>query len=332
MNSIPLSDVLPWGVHNPPRGGRTVLICDSNETDGRFLLHTIASQCLSSKSSPSTATTTAAAPTSGNSAKHERYRVIWINCGAKTDAHVLAGMKKIGCDLRQNEHLVDMLSILPYFCQPPQNDQGTVEGTEMSDEDYVKGVYQRVKEITSSSSKYLIIMDDCSMLSTFFGASLTLTFVQKIRTLVRMQSKEKDNGLVLLASHDLDQENYIHSTDQGKRNVTGSKKMQYIGAGGRGILHDAESMAGLELDSAYEFGDIPWERSLVELADGIVDVIPLASGFAKDVHGRLVFTSRTICGWNFDKDTARPSNHFLTTMVNYCCTDAGVRAIRLRVG
>ena len=323
MNSVPLTDILPWGF-NPPSGG--VLICDSNETDGRFLLHTIASQCLSSKSSFSASSSSA---NHSSSTKKEPHHVIWINCGAKTNAHILAAMKKIGCDIRLNENL-DIIPIIPHFSQPQPAQEPEME---MSDEDYLKKVYQQVKKIASSRSKYTIIIDNCSLLSTFFGAALTFTFVQKMRTLIRTQSKGKDNGFVFLASHDLDQEHYMHSTDQEKRSVTGSKKLQYIGAGGWGMLHDAETMAGMELDAGYEFDEIVWERSLVELADGVVDVIPLASGFAKDVHGRLVFTSRMGGGcWKNENDTSRTQNNFLTTLVNYCCTDAGIRAIRLRVG
>lgn len=312
MNSVPLADILPWGFENPPTGGRTVLICDSSETDGRFLLHTIASQCLSSKSS-----------------KKESFNIIWINCGMKTDGQIRAAMKKIGSDIRSNEELVDIVPVIPHLSQ-----QHAGESDLLSDQDYLKKVYRQVKSKTLTMSKYMIIIDNCSSLSTYFGATLTYTFVQKMRTLIRKQSNEKDAGLVILASHDLDQEHYIHSTNQEQRSVAGNKKLQYIGAGGRGMLHDSETMAGLELDAGYELDEMVWERALVELADGIVDVVPLASGFAKDVHGRLVFTSRLGggLGWKKEDKASQAKNNFSTTLVNYCCSDAGIRAIRLRVG
>jgi hypothetical protein len=72
---------------------------------------------------------------------------------------------------------------------------------------------------------------------------------------------------------------------------------------------------------------------LVELADGVIDVVPLASGFAKDVHGRLIFTSKwgAGLGWKKNDNSSTAKNNFSTTLVNFCCSDAGVRAIRLRV-
>ena len=355
MNSAPLIDVLPWGFKNPPSEGRTILICDSHETDGRFLLHTIASQCLSSRSDyhpsvntsvHSSSTSPAGNPAASASIKKEPFKIIWIHCGMKTNANILAAMRKIGCDLRLNEDMVDIIPILAHFSQPEgqtqqkNSEEGPDSGSEqMNDENYLKSVYRSLKQITNSNAKYTIIIDNCSLMSTFFGAALTYGFITKLRSLVRNGVKQgKDTGLVILASHDSDQENYIHSTDQQGQNksVAGSKQMHYIGAGGRGVLHDTEAIARLEQDARYELGEMVWERSLVELADGVVDVVPLASGFAKDVHGRIVFTSRIGAGrgWKREDDasSARSNNHFLSSMVNYRCTDGGIRAIRLRVG
>ena len=319
MNSVPLTDTLPWGFDKPPVGGRTVLICDSAETDGRFVLHTIVSQCLSpSKKSPSTAK------------KETPYNVIWINCGTKTEGQIRQAIKKIGCDIKSNADSLYVTSIIPQLCEqlPEKAELG------LCNEDLLKIIYQDVKRRTSSLSKYVIIIDSCSSLSTYFGAPLTFHFVQKMRTLVRKDSRRKDNSLILLASHDLDQEHYISSGNHAQRNVVGMKKMQYIGAGGRGIICDAESMASMELDAAYELNETAWERALIEISDGVVDVVPLASGFAKDVHGRLVFTCRqgSGLGWKKEDETSQVKKKFSTSLVNYCCSDAGVRSIRLRVG
>ena len=108
-----------------------------------------------------------------------------------------------------------------------------------------------------------------------------------------------------------------------------------------GKLCDSESFAAMEISSRYELYEVAWERALVEMADGIVDVTPLPSGFAKDVHGRLVFTGRWGggLGWLDEEGNtaAKPfvntssNSNFSTTIVNFCCSDAGVRAIRLRV-
>lgn len=102
-----------------------------------------------------------------------------------------------------------------------------------------------------------------------------------------------------------------------------------------------------------------WERTLVEIADGIIDVTPLASGYAREAHGRMVFTERKGgLGWS-DKNaggtveettnrnrtaassgaslassvmslSSKPPIRFAATVVNFACLDTGVQAIRLR--
>mmetsp|Transcript_12767 Transcript_12767/g.18188 ORF Transcript_12767/g.18188 Transcript_12767/m.18188 type:complete len:150 (-) Transcript_12767:35-484(-) len=113
---------------------------------------------------------------------------------------------------------------------------------------------------------------------------------------------------------------------------------------------------------------LAWERALVELADGIIDVSPLPSGYSREAHGRLIFTER-IGGKGWKKKDHHPNPNksisvvdvgghssrnrnstlggtrirasstsnsllkgFSNTVVNYVCDDASVRAIRLRTG
>lgn len=332
MNSVALVDTLPWGYDKPPTGGRTILICDSVETDGRFLLHTIASQCLPAGSNNQKRSDTISTQSKSSSSK--KYHIIWINCGLKTEESILAAMKKIGCDVRMQSEMIHILNVsLP---------TDVVEGKE---DECLKQIYRNVSKSVSSFDEYVIIVDDISELSTFFGAKIAYTFVKMLKRLVQRYTKEKDGGLVIRASHDLDQENYNIQASRNngeQKNVTGSKILNYIGAGGMGKLCDSESFAAMEIASRYELYEIAWERALVEIADGIVDVTPLPSGFAKDVHGRLVFSGRWGggLGWLVEEGNlavAKPfsnsssNTNFSTTIVNFCCSDAGVRAIRLRV-
>lgn len=355
MNSVPITDILPWG-DSPPTGGRTVVIYDSAETNGRFLLHTIASQCLRPQSrnpssstlvSPSLHSSTPPNPTSHEGCHH----VLWIHCGTKTEGQLLTAMKKCGCDTRGNDDRVSILFIPIIESEMCLENQGQKQNAKTLDPlitcdegESLQRLYKSVHSITSQWSKYVIILDDVTFMSAYFGGHLTMVFLQKIRSLVRRQSHVKENSFILLASNDVDQENFIHSVkDPQDTNVTGRKIMQYIGAGGKGMLHDPESLISMELGSQYELEEVVWERALVEIADGVVDVLPLPSGFAKDVHGRLVFTVR--CGgglgWKDREGTSRigpsrmtasaPLQKFSSTVVNYCCTDTSVRAIRLRV-
>jgi hypothetical protein len=225
---------------------------------------------------------------------------------------------------------------------------------------------------SSNNKNPLIILDNASLLSTQFGPQLTHAFIQTIQNMIssvttsctsdnsstvrttKNRNKKGKGCFAILCSHDLDQEYYLNSTQQSNRNtnVTGAKIMQYIGGGGRGILCNAEEMAMLNQQALFELenSSFVWERSLIELSDGIIDVIPLSSGFARDVHGRLIFTERMgSMGWKDvgmgvgimtvsgegSRSQARKvttsQSSFSTTTVNFCCHDSGVRAIRLRV-
>ncbi len=425
MSSVPLTDVLPWG-DCIPTGGRTILICDSAETDGRFLLHTIATQCLNNNTSSSSPFTSSPSYSSStqmktNSKKNKKGKVLWIHCGSSTNNDIKTALKKSGCDpsiisfqhqnnlfskgqQKYKDSQLDIINInneLSEYYMTQECDTTSNYDVFMNNyhNSFIKGIYIQVKEwmvnlmnhfpnddILQSSStdssmvNPLIILDNASLLSTQVGSKLTHVLIQKIqdiltnppiptnhnpRTCINDKSKEKGIGcLTILCSHDFDQEYYLSSTQQSKRNtnVTGGKIIQYIGCGSRGILCDSEEMTILNQKTMYEFQYI-WERSLIELADGVIDVIPLASGFARDVHGRLVFTERLgSLGWkhrtesrptgSFNTSSTRSSdgkgrnvssknsssssvgvyqNNFSTTTVNFCCNDNGVRAIRLRV-
>ncbi len=454
MNSVPLTDVLPWG-DSIPGGGRTILICDSASVGGRFLLHTMAAQCLSSSSSSSGAVNTvggansaAGFPSSASSSfrrKNDKQqltksnrngRVLWIHCGCSTDDQIRLALKKAGCDsasiasssssaLHSQFEIINIMHDLSqqYYTSSSTNtsedhdgSQGKGDGDNLDDARYhekcAKNIYLKVKQWLkdsvllqqktppSSSSpdgdesscstieicnNPLIILDNVSLLSNQIGYQVTHALIQKIQNLILHFAvhaqpslstattttatatvtigKHRNRGigcLALLCSNDFDQEYYLNSTQQSQRNtnVTGGKIMQYIGGGGRGILCNSEEMAVLNQQVNYEFRHV-WERSLVEIADGIIDVVPLASGFARDVHGRLIFTERSgSLGWKGGRGndrkvparnkkivggvvsaensnaTARSTgatNSFSTSTVNFCCHDNGVRAIRLRI-
>ena len=64
---------------------------------------------------------------------------------------------------------IDIIPIIPHFSQPQPTQEPEMA---MNDEDYLKKVYQQVKKITSSGTKYKIIIDNCSLLSTFLGAAI----------------------------------------------------------------------------------------------------------------------------------------------------------------
>ena len=75
------------------------------------------------------------------------------------------------------------------------------------------------------------------------------------------------------------------------------------------------------MDDANDYNDddeCPWERQLVEMADTVVDVVPLASGYSREVHGRLIFTSKAVSA------TIKQQESY-----NYCLTDNQALVIRV---
>lgn len=350
MNSVNLIDVLPWG-DNPPISihSKTTLLCDSVETDGRFMLYTMAFQCLS----PSHTSKDAFGGGSSESTSKITH-VVWINCGIRTDDQIRSAMKKIGCDVRSSNGL-DIVNVNFSFSHSACVDE---KSSELYLDDNLKTTFQKVSCIVKEQKQVLIIVDDATTLSNIYGVSKTLGFLQSLRSLLQRQTQsnvEKEcsvpNGLVIRISHDFDQEQFYQSQAAFDKNVTGNQTLNYIGAGGRamslklGVGNSEHEISMLEAMCAFEFNFIAWERILVEIADGIVDVLPLSSGFSKDVHGRLIFTQRL--GGNCWKDGFQNTNPisspdttdgisnnrsiFSTNIVNYFCNDAGVRAIRLRV-
>mmetsp|Transcript_11381 Transcript_11381/g.12791 ORF Transcript_11381/g.12791 Transcript_11381/m.12791 type:complete len:427 (-) Transcript_11381:25-1305(-) len=102
-NTVPLQEVLPWSPEIP----RNILICDSIETDGGFILSTMVAQLFSSSSwslplpSSSASLTTASAIGNKNNRRHNKIptRALWISGNTSTEQQVASSLKKMGCDV-----------------------------------------------------------------------------------------------------------------------------------------------------------------------------------------------------------------------------------------
>ena len=117
---------------------------------------------------------------------------------------------------------------------------------------------------------------------------------------------------------------------------------------GLDIVQMEEQSNYLSLNPAQSMPSILYKSGLYEVADGIVDVSPLESGYARDVLGRLSFvTTWNGRGWwgvgslasssssVSGSDTTRKkiedsSGGYVSLCVNYRCDDSGVRVMRLR--
>lgn len=176
---------------------------------------------------------------------------------------------------------------------------------------YVKELYHSIRSWTGD----WIVIDDVSALATLVGERLAYCFVLSLRALA---NQTKNFSVIVRCSHDYDME-IIREQDTASVHAGGSRHVDWVGAGGRGL-----SRHGVV---------VPWERALPELADGIVNVEPLASGYSREAHGRLVFCARGR-GWGKSHtkmlQTQGPFNTpGIPLVLNFTCQDTTVSAIRL---
>jgi hypothetical protein len=279
--SVPLSDALPAS-----DDAETVLVCDSLETDGRFLLYSLA-------------TTT-------------KRSVLWLGCTSTTSKQIATALKKMGSDAanaflkqtattastahttRTHTHWNRPLHIHSLLVEVSER---LLAVEEFDAQLYLKDLYQRIQtwiqfsdssNNDSESSPACIVLDDVSALATLVGQGLAYCFVASIRAACRRTGTR----FLLRCWHT------NHETSSASPPAASATVPSWIGAGGR--HHEAQHHAAA------------W---LVELADQIMDVVPLATGYSREAHGKLVVTSMR--------------NRKQVLVVNYCLQDATVSAIRL---
>ena len=306
--AVPLTDALPWETSGPT-SSRTFLVNDSIGADGRFLLYTLASQVVSSSK-----------PVVG--------RVIWLACGPITESQVLQGLKKIGCDktvisqakLRTNssspnatttssdtqEPSLTVLSCAEEMSEKLKSNTEESTGAEFSEQAYLKQLYQDIQmwiqaktSPDSSTTNQWIIVDDVSALASLLGERLVHSFLLALSS----KSHQQKFGLMIRCSNDFEQESL--PTLAGS-SVAGP---DWFGAGG--LFKENPSPAA-----------IPWERSLIEIADGVMDVLPLSSGYTRELHGKIVLTQIPQGrGWSDQEGASRKKRTSPMQTINYCITD-----------
>jgi hypothetical protein len=301
--SVPLTEALPWP-SPPPSDGRLFLVCDSIETDGRFLLHTLCSQVLSSSVS--------------------QKGVFWVACGPWTDVLIATSLKKMGCEAAAS-YIRDSNKHHPLTIRSVPVDIVTrmEENADFDAELYVKELYHSIKSWTGGD---WIVIDDASALATLVGKRLTYCFIMSLRALAnkrRRRTTKSSVSIMVKCSHDYDME-IQREQDTTSVRAGGSRcHVDWVGAGGGG---------GRGVSSGHDV--CPWERALVELADGIVNVEPLASGYSREAHGRLVFCTKGR-GWGPSNNnkmlqtTQDPPSSLIPLVLNFTCQDTTVSAIRL---
>jgi hypothetical protein len=205
----------------------------------------------------------------------------------------------------------------------------------------------------------LIIIDGALTLATLFGDNTTQMFISSTSASLKSYTKKLNDdstksqatltNILAVRCTSPDDGGLYNITDLTTIIDSGRTKGQklrseysrllrpWLGVGSAGV-DDTIQIFHIE-EQSHHFSLQPQSTAaflsksgLYELADAIVDVSPLESGYARDVLGRLSF-STTWNGngwWGRDEDSAGQGGNYGSICVNYRCDDSGVRIMRLR--
>ncbi|KAG7371195.1 hypothetical protein IV203_019765 [Nitzschia inconspicua] len=324
-NTIPLNEALPWS----PTVPRNVLICDSIDGKGDFVLQTMVVSQLSSSS---------------------KGRVFWLSGTSLAEQQIASSLKRMGCtdqgldqyirDRRQTNNITDTRKnrggLIIRSLSAEVANQLVENADDFQSETYLKEIYKNIKEwlqgdVQSSNAGdsdnahlqnrfiHWIVLDDVSSMATVLGEKLVYGFVS---SLLSLSHRLSNFGILLRCSNDVDQLAIKVTANEGK------DQSGWVGAGG--MYHKQYLKYNIN-------AMVPWERVLESMVDAVVDVLPLPSGFSRDAHGRLIFTETPAGrGWGHEQLPASKKvpvgkgQAWNKLIVNYCIHDSGVRAIRLR--
>lgn len=260
--TTPLIEAFPWSREGGTHPSRHILVTDSIEADGRFLLHSIASQTLN------------------NTAQNS---VMWLSCGPLSEKLIATALRKMGCDAASAylKHYINTANPWkgPLVIHAILGEAITLykDEDQLQPEVYLRHLYQRIRswraEISSQGSRkhVLLVLDDVSALGNLLGERLVYFFISYLRAL---------EGVVLLirCSNSSDKGGLDFGSNEPSLTSPRDRSTLWFGSGGTSSMRSTGSSA-------------PWERSLLEFVDWVVDVLPLTSGYSREAHGRLVFTS-----------------------------------------
>jgi hypothetical protein len=300
---------------------------------------------------------------------------LWLSGHSSTERQIVTSLKKMGCsntnDIIMGKQSYDETSANSSSSSnviirnlaveianqilkstSSNNDENNNDASSIlsfDGERYLKSVYHDVKKwirqgYTASKSSesnedhhdednpqppvLWVVLDDVSSLGTILGDRVVYCFVDSILSLVSTLDNDNCCGTIIRCSIDLDQMAHKLLATEDK-DVSG-----WIGSGGLSIKQSQK-------DSLYR-SSIPWERYLIHNSsvDGIIDVLPLPSGFSREAHGRLIF-SETPNGRGWGRGAVnKPSLVNATTksttdtsitkrnklITNYCIQDTEVKA------
>lgn len=217
--------------------------------------------------------------------------VYWVEGGPVTATLIQSGLRKLSMASKESIKIksvpVEILERLAVDDQRKDQDLDVKE--------YIQGLYTDIAEWGQNNeptehTKW-IVLDDVSSLSALIGQRLTYAFCVSVQALANQHNL---GCMIRCGGFD------------PKSSTNLSHDM--VGAGGSTYMHTNDDE------------NVHWESALAESADGIVDVVPLASGYSRHAHGRLIFTERHR-GWG---------KKCLAPVFHYYIAEKQVLAIRVR--
>ena len=365
-SAIPLMDVL-LPAFSPCQS--VLLVADSAQSDGRFVLHTIVTHVLSKTSTAQSSSSSSFADDNNNKNNNNSSTssVLWLAAGPYTPQLVANALKKMGCntttkkndDQKQHEQRChERLCIRSIPVELGERlllqNNNNIKQQDNDDDDldlefFTKQLYKEIKDWIllkqqQARPSLLIVLDDVSALAALLGTRLTYGLIRSLQAYQRhwqqqQQQQHSPFGILLRCSQDKEQQQQQLQQQQLSKNTT-TFSTDWIGAGGahgsvnNEIMHDNNNEA---------FGP-SWESSLIELVDWLLDVVPLTSGYTREAHGRLILsrTSLAVAGYNtttrssFTETSSSvvgkssDSSKKNMSIYNYCLTENKALAIRVQ--
>mmetsp|Transcript_21758 Transcript_21758/g.28133 ORF Transcript_21758/g.28133 Transcript_21758/m.28133 type:complete len:360 (+) Transcript_21758:142-1221(+) len=344
VGQSPLQHVLPWSSKNTNSNNNsgskqspaptTIVIQDTLETSGRFLLYLIAKDA---SVSVSTSTTTTGIV---------KRKVLWLSCTASQNERLIRqGLAKLPSSsssaaaapsvgsarsVHQND-TITICNVVEEFETAMRESPSLFDPLKFVQQK----LYQKIvkpwivkQQQQQGDQELFIFVEDISALATLVGARLAHAFVFQLQALQQklqlqqQQQQQKQSSFSLVI------------TCAGEDDGDSKDAPLWVGAGGESDRDHAVTRRRR----------IAWESSLMELADWIVDVVPLTTGMSRNVHGRIIITTTpqtppTASGTRASTSTtasspsvplSSPTLSSSCCMINYCFSENQVWATRVQ--
>ena len=321
-NTTPLAEVIPWSPNQP----RTVLVSDSIETDGGFVLSTMIAQLFSSHPHPHphpppppssllAGGTTTSANTKRPERRHPRTpattpRALWLSGNSSTERQVAADLKKLGCDagaayLKKNSSSSNSiinnnrnsgLSIRSLSLEIADRILARNVPVDNTDDrpfdrkEYLQSVYDDVVDWVGNGRHD----EEGKVTATDSSPSPSWIVLDDVTALSSMLGDTLVycfvESLIALVNRPETPEFGLILRSSGDLDQMRYKIEGTEGTDQSGWFGGGGLSHKQEVHDALYRSYVPWERAIEESVDAIIDVLPLLSGFSREAHGRLIFS------------------------------------------